>query len=118
MKETTSEIAINESGALELSGSKKKQKADAIEYVMGIQYEISNLVNEIQNDQKTLKEARAKIKVSPIMVAIRELSKKIKEAEKLMDELASRRAGALGLCKKQGIEIGDEIKNIKMIENE
>ena len=109
-----SEMEITDTG-LELTGSKRKQKSDAVEYISGIQFEISDKVNTIEKAKQELKQLQVKIKASQVMQALRQLQKTIRESEKELSELASRRSGALGLCKKQGLDISSEIKNIKML---
>lgn len=112
VKEETSDVTLE---SLDLTGSKKRQKETALAYFSDINLQIAQLATANKKASDELKNLKAKIKASPAVVAVNQMSKQLKENKKLIDELASRRAGALGLCKKQGIEIDSELKNQEML---
>jgi hypothetical protein len=113
--ERPSESLVGTNGDLELAGSKRKQLVTAVEYLTELQSELSDEVVEAEKLMEDLKTVSHKIKSSPLIMQQKQLRKELKQKKSNISEIASRRSGALGLCKKQGLDIKKHLKNAVMI---
>lgn len=110
-------IVITPNGELDLNnGSKREQKKKIREYFLQIQIGIANTISEIESDNDTIKKAKIQLKQTEIVRKIDSRRKGVKSKKKKLQELLSQRNGAIGLCEKLGVNIQDELKNIKLLE--
>jgi predicted ATP-grasp superfamily ATP-dependent carboligase len=101
---------------LEISGPKKQQIQQAVEYFQDLQTELCNEVDSKEKLTEEVKKVQQLIKTSPLMAKLKNLKKDLRSRSLNITEINSRRSGALGLCKKQGLDLGKVLKNVVQIE--
>lgn len=95
---------------LNLSGSKRQQLQTAVEYFTELQTELCNEVADKETLTEEIKRVQLAIKNSPAIQKLKNLKKEMRTKSANISEISSRRAGALGLCEKQGLNLKKHLK--------
>lgn len=104
---------VSSNGAIEdlsLSGSKRHQLQTAVEYFTDLQTELCNEVESKEKLSEEIKRVQLAIKNSPAIQKLKSLKKEMRTKSANISEISSRRAGALGLCEKQGLNLKKHLK--------
>ena len=110
-------IGVNgEIKSLELNGSKKQQIQQSLDYFQDLQTELCNEVATKEEIQEKIKQIQQKLKTSPLLAALKTMKKDLRTRSANISEINSRRSGALGLCKKQGLDLTKHLKNVIQIQ--
>ena len=97
--------------------SKSKQQ-DAIKSTLqDIQVEIVKRSGNIKKNAEMKKKCQATIKQSKVGAELARAGKSIKHDNADLDSLFSELKGVLRLCRKFGLDMSDEVKALKTIEN-
>lgn len=108
-----SSLAIGTNGKIEslsLTGSKRNQLQTAVDYFTDLQTELCNEVADKERLSDEIKQLKLALKNSPALKKLRALHKELKAKSQNISEISSRRAGALGLCQKQGLDLRKHLK--------
>lgn len=103
---------------LNLTGSKRNQLQSAADYFSELQTELCNEVADKENISEEIKRVKQAIKSSPAIMKLKRLQKELRVKSTNISEISARRAGAVGLCKKQGLDLKKHLKIAVITEGE
>ena len=121
LRSEKSEMTVGTNGSIEelsLSGSKRNQIQKAVEYFTDLQTELCEEVGDKEQLMEEIKRVQLAIKSSPAIMKLKNLKKELRSKSANISEISSRRAGALGLCRKQGLDLKKHLKIAVITEGE
>lgn len=106
---------VSEDGLLILNGKGSKQKNSALQHLLNVQNQIAEASTRLNQNKDEKKVIMNKVKQSAVWKALKTLSSEIKNDTAFISDLTSRYMGALEICKKLGIDVKKNLKNVKML---